>query len=133
MLHERHALQRIRTTADRGRSRFAAQHVGDRLRRGSFPSQAATRATRDECLADSAARRTGDGWTLERWLRHWLETRTGSGRPPGCTTPLTSNSCSPFLSSTRLSELKEPCWRTQSKPSLAATGSQWRGLVRVRW
>jgi len=27
-------------------------------------------------LADSAARRTGDGWTVERWLRHWLDTRT---------------------------------------------------------
>ncbi|GAA4973261.1 tyrosine-type recombinase/integrase [Actinoplanes utahensis] len=48
----------------------------DRIRRGGFPSQAAARQARDDALADSAARRTGDGWTLERWLRHWLDTRT---------------------------------------------------------
>jgi integrase len=48
----------------------------DRIRRGGYPSQAAARHARDELMAHSAARRTGDGWTVERWLRHWLDTRT---------------------------------------------------------
>lgn len=48
----------------------------ERVRHGGFPSQAAARAARDEHLADGAARRTGDGWTVERWLRHWLDART---------------------------------------------------------
>jgi len=48
----------------------------ERIRRGGFVSQAAARAAREECLADSVARRCGDGWTVERWLRHWLDTRT---------------------------------------------------------
>jgi hypothetical protein len=48
----------------------------ERIRRGGFPSQTAARQARDEYLADSAGRRTGDGWTVERWLRHWLDTRT---------------------------------------------------------
>src|SRR5690348_4929985 len=43
----------------------------DRIRRGGFASQAAARLARDECLADSAPRRTAEAWTLERWLRHW--------------------------------------------------------------
>jgi hypothetical protein len=48
----------------------------ERIRRGGFASQAAARAAKEECLVDSAARRCGDGWTLERWLRHWLDART---------------------------------------------------------
>ena len=48
----------------------------DRIRRGGYPSQAAARQARDDILADSAARRTGAGWTVERWLQHWLDTRT---------------------------------------------------------
>ncbi len=48
----------------------------ERVRRGGFASQAAARQARDTTLADNAARRTGDGWTVERWLRHWLDTRT---------------------------------------------------------
>jgi integrase len=48
----------------------------ERIRRGGFVSQAAARAARQECLTDSAARRSGDGWTVERWLRHWLDART---------------------------------------------------------
>jgi integrase len=31
---------------------------------------------RHEWLAGTAADRTAQGWTLERWLRHWLDTRT---------------------------------------------------------
>ncbi len=48
----------------------------ERIRRGGFASQAAARAAREDCLAESVARRSGDGWTVERWLHHWLDTRT---------------------------------------------------------
>jgi integrase len=48
----------------------------ERIRRGGFPSQAAAQTARDEYLADSASRRSGKGWTVERWLRHWLASRT---------------------------------------------------------
>jgi len=42
----------------------------ERIRRGGYPSQAAAQQARDDTLADNAARRTGAGWTVERWLRH---------------------------------------------------------------
>lgn len=45
-------------------------------RRGGYPSQAAARQARDDFLAASAADRTARGWTVERWLRHWLGSRT---------------------------------------------------------
>ena len=48
----------------------------ERARRGGYPSQNAARQARDEFLASSAADRTAEGWTVERWLRHWLDTRT---------------------------------------------------------
>jgi hypothetical protein len=48
----------------------------ERVRRGGYGSQAAARAVRDDYLADRAARRTGDGWTVARWLRHWLDSMT---------------------------------------------------------
>jgi hypothetical protein len=35
----------------------------ERIRRGGFASQTAARLARDECLADSVARRTAEGWT----------------------------------------------------------------------
>ena len=47
-----------------------------RIRRGGYGSQAAARQAREGCLADNAARHSGDGWTVERWLRHWLDSRT---------------------------------------------------------
>ncbi|WP_173745419.1 tyrosine-type recombinase/integrase [Actinoplanes sp. TFC3] len=69
--------------ADRGHGTwyfhcFAPNLFGrsERIRRGGYPSQTAARQARDDTLADRAARRCGDGWTLERWLRHWLDTRT---------------------------------------------------------
>lgn len=43
----------------------------ERVRRGGYPSQAAVRRARDEWLTDTAADRTAQGWTVERWLRHW--------------------------------------------------------------
>jgi integrase len=49
----------------------------ERIRRGGFASQAAARAARNEWLATTEARRTAGGWTVERWLRHWLDSRTG--------------------------------------------------------
>jgi integrase len=48
----------------------------ERMRRGGYPSQAAARRARHDWLAATEADRTATGWTLERWLRHWLETRT---------------------------------------------------------
>ncbi|XVU30696.1 tyrosine-type recombinase/integrase [Actinoplanes sp. CA-054009] len=48
----------------------------ERARRGGYPSQAAAREARDAWLAGSAADRTAEGWTVERWLRHWLASRT---------------------------------------------------------
>ncbi|WP_371687385.1 tyrosine-type recombinase/integrase [Micromonospora sp. KC723] len=48
----------------------------ERVRRGGYPSQAAARRARDEWLAATQAQRTASGWTVERWLRHWLDQRT---------------------------------------------------------
>ncbi|MFB9415528.1 hypothetical protein [Dactylosporangium matsuzakiense] len=64
----------------------------ERIRRGGFASQVAARAAREDCLAESVARRSGDGWTVERWMRHWLDTRTRSARRLGWPIPATSNS-----------------------------------------
>ncbi|MEV7228565.1 site-specific integrase [Polymorphospora sp. NPDC051019] len=49
----------------------------ERVRRGGYPSQAAARRARDEWLASTDAQRTASGWTVERWLRHWLDQHTG--------------------------------------------------------
>jgi integrase len=46
------------------------------VRRGGFPSQAAATRARDEVLDQSLERFTGQRWTIERWLRYWLTTRT---------------------------------------------------------
>ncbi|WP_433611451.1 tyrosine-type recombinase/integrase [Dactylosporangium sp. CA-139114] len=48
----------------------------ERARRGGYPSQTAARQARDAFLAGTAADRTAEGWTVERWLRHWLDSRT---------------------------------------------------------
>lgn len=48
----------------------------ERVRRGGFPSQAAPRRARDEWLATTGEERTARSWTVERWLRYWLSTRT---------------------------------------------------------
>src|SRR5690349_25103502 len=48
----------------------------ERARRGGYPSQAAARRARDAWLAGTAADRTAQGWTVERWLRYWLDSRT---------------------------------------------------------
>jgi len=48
----------------------------ERARRGGYPSQAAARRAGDAWLSGTAADRTAEGWTVERWLRHWLDTHT---------------------------------------------------------
>jgi hypothetical protein len=48
----------------------------ERVRRGGFASQPAARRARDAWLASTEADRTAQGWTVERWLRYWLSTRT---------------------------------------------------------
>jgi len=39
-------------------------------------TQAAARRARDEWLAATGEEHTARSWTVERWLRHWLTTRT---------------------------------------------------------
>ncbi|MFG1955197.1 tyrosine-type recombinase/integrase [Micromonospora sp. NPDC048830] len=48
----------------------------ERIRRGGFPTKAAARRARDEWLASTSEERTARSWTVERWLRYWLSTRT---------------------------------------------------------
>ncbi|WP_431728058.1 tyrosine-type recombinase/integrase [Verrucosispora sp. TAA-831] len=48
----------------------------ERVRRGGYPSQAAAGRARGEWLAASQAQRTASGWTVQRWLRHWLDQHT---------------------------------------------------------
>jgi integrase len=48
----------------------------EQVRRGGFPSRAAARRARDEWLAATGEERTARSWTVERWLRYWLSTRT---------------------------------------------------------
>ncbi|MET7419138.1 type II toxin-antitoxin system prevent-host-death family antitoxin [Dactylosporangium sp. NPDC005555] len=46
------------------------------VRRSGFPSQAAATRARDDMLDQSLERFTGQRWTVERWLRYRLTTRT---------------------------------------------------------
>lgn len=48
----------------------------ERIRRGGYPSQAAARRARDEWLTGTESDRIAQGWTVERWMRHWLDNRT---------------------------------------------------------
>jgi hypothetical protein len=52
----------------------------ERVRRGGFASQAAARRARDVWLAHTGEKRTARSSTVERWLRHWLSTRTAIRR-----------------------------------------------------
>jgi integrase len=47
-----------------------------RVRRGGFPSRRAAEYARDDLLERSRAERTIQTWTVARWLRYWLTTRT---------------------------------------------------------
>ena len=46
------------------------------VRRGGFPTQVAAKRARDEVLAASCEQLAGQTWTVARWLRSWLSTRT---------------------------------------------------------
>jgi hypothetical protein len=48
----------------------------ERVRRGGFSSQAAARRARQEWLTRTGEERTARSWTVQRWLRYWLSTRT---------------------------------------------------------
>jgi len=48
----------------------------ERTRRGGFASRAAARRAMDAFLARSREDQAGEGWSMERWLRYWLSTRT---------------------------------------------------------
>ncbi|GAA2845431.1 site-specific integrase [Actinoplanes cyaneus] len=48
----------------------------ERIRRGGYPSEEAAQQARDALLAISLEERTGQNWTVTRWLRYWLTTRT---------------------------------------------------------
>ncbi|WP_430791317.1 tyrosine-type recombinase/integrase [Actinoplanes sp. G11-F43] len=48
----------------------------ERVRRGGFVTEEAARQARDELLEMSREERTGQSWTVTRWLRYWLSTRT---------------------------------------------------------
>ena len=48
----------------------------ERVRRGGFSSRAAAKRACDLWLAASEAQCTAAGWSVERWLRHWLAQHT---------------------------------------------------------
>jgi hypothetical protein len=48
----------------------------ERVRRGGYPTRRAAEAARDELLERSCAERTTQTWTVARWLRYWLTTRS---------------------------------------------------------
>ncbi|MEV5446866.1 tyrosine-type recombinase/integrase [Streptomyces sp. NPDC052644] len=99
----------------------------ERVRRGGYRSQAAARRARDQWLAGTAADRTAAGWTVERWLRHWLDTRTKI-RP---TTRFhytrdVDTVLIPRLGRYRLADLDAPLLRTAFAQIAATTNSKGR-------
>ncbi len=52
-----------------------------RLRRGGFRTAISATAARDRVLADTAVGAAGQGWTVARWLRHWLSALPLQVRP----------------------------------------------------
>ncbi|MEH1017844.1 tyrosine-type recombinase/integrase [Micromonospora sp. CPCC 206060] len=48
----------------------------ERVRRGGYASEAAAQKARDEFLILSREQQAGRSWTVTRWLRYWLSTRT---------------------------------------------------------
>ncbi|MEU1751948.1 tyrosine-type recombinase/integrase [Micromonospora matsumotoense] len=99
----------------------------ERIRRGGYPSQAAARRARDEWQTTTEADRTAQGWTVERWLRHWLDTRTKI-RP---TTRFhytrdVDTVLIPYLGRYRLADLDAPLLRTVFAQIAATTNSKGR-------
>jgi integrase len=48
----------------------------ERVRRGGYATRRDAELARDELLERSKAERTTQTWTVARWLRHWLSTRS---------------------------------------------------------
>jgi hypothetical protein len=48
----------------------------ERVRRRGYPSRHDAEHARDNLLERSRAERTTQTWTVARWLRYWLTTRT---------------------------------------------------------
>lgn len=48
----------------------------EQVRRGGFTSRAAACRARAEVLDQSSEQLAGRSWTVGRWLRYWLTTRT---------------------------------------------------------
>ncbi len=48
----------------------------ERVRRGGYATRRDAETARDELLERSRAERTTQIWTVARWLRHWLSTRS---------------------------------------------------------
>jgi hypothetical protein len=63
----------------------------ERVRRGGYPTHRAAEDARDELLERSRAERTTQTWTVARWLRYWLSTRTSIRPAPCAPTPSTWN------------------------------------------
>jgi integrase len=77
----------------------------ERLRRGGYPTRREAIAARDALLGNGDTA-TAEGWTVERWLRYWLTTRTRI-RPTRLRSYEThvENHLIPHLGRLRLSEL----------------------------
>jgi integrase len=77
----------------------------ERLRRGGYPTRREAVAARDALLGDGDVA-TAEGWTMQRWLRYWLTTRTKI-RPTTLRSYEThvENHLIPHLGKIRLSEL----------------------------
>src|SRR5215475_5335725 len=78
----------------------------ERARRGGFPTKAAAVQARNALLSRSAEESTTVLWTVAKWLRYWLPTRT-SIRPSTLRsyTEHVDNVLIPHLGSVRLGEL----------------------------
>jgi Phage integrase, N-terminal SAM-like domain len=48
----------------------------DRVRRGGYPTRREALAARDALLNPHRSGQPGQAWTVARWLRHWLTSRT---------------------------------------------------------
>ncbi len=78
----------------------------ERIRRGGYASRRAAQAARDELLQRSRQECTTQAWTVGRWLRYWLSTRT-SIRPSTLRsyTEHVERHLIPYLGRIRLGEL----------------------------
>ncbi len=97
----------------------------ERVRRGGFATRRDAEAARDKMLARSCEESTGAVWTVERWLRYWVTTRT-SIRPSTLRSYAehVDNHLVPYLGRIRLGELTGPDVKTMFT-EMAATHNRW--------